>query len=157
MNQQKLSQIFPPLANRIRILVEAARLGGMNLAVYKGFRSIERQNYLHSIGRTIHLDRKTVTGKRGGGSWHNYGLACDLVFKTPGWNWNRKLPWERMGPIGVGMKLRWGGNFKSFFDGPHFQLTGGLTIAQAKQLNEAGGIRAVWAEVRKRLTARGLP
>ena len=69
-------------------------------------------------------------------SWHNFGLAFDVVplvngkavFDSPFWN--------RIGELGKQVGLTWGGDFQSFKDKPHFEFHPNLTLAQANQRRE---------------------
>ena len=127
-----------------------------------GLRSWQQQDYLYSLGRTVkNMDGYSkdkpfgniVTKARGGDSWHNYGLAVDIVFKPAGaWSWDPKLPWKKLGELAENQGLEWGGRWK-FVDLPHVQMISGLEIFEAKKLFSDGGIEAIWKEVNfRRLT-----
>jgi peptidoglycan L-alanyl-D-glutamate endopeptidase CwlK len=85
-----------------------------------------------------------------GFSWHQYGLAVDLVFDSdpvkPGLQatWDGKFPWKSMGKAGEFYGLEWAGSWKSFPEFPHFQKTWGLQLGEARELFEIGGLQAVW-------------
>lgn len=164
-DKEKFKGLYPPLIKRISLIIRCAPLGGMVCGLHCGIRSWEEQDEIFAIGRTIQLNKKIRTNKRGGGSWHQYGLASDLVFwvawkngknlRKPEWSWDGRLQWRRLGHFGEAIGLTWGGGWK-MGDKPHFQLTGGLSIAEAKMLHMRGGIPAVWAEVDRRLKAKGI-
>jgi peptidoglycan L-alanyl-D-glutamate endopeptidase CwlK len=99
--------------------------------------------------------RPKVTNAKGGQSYHNYGLAIDIVLlldkdmngthETA--SWNTKLDFDKDGQsdwIEV-VKIfkmygwEWGGDWK-FVDAPHFQKTFGLSIKQLQTLtnNKSG-------------------
>ncbi|HRH25315.1 MAG TPA: peptidoglycan-binding protein, partial [Candidatus Paceibacterota bacterium] len=102
-----------PLVERARIaFIEACRLQGEEIRVTEGYRSIERQNELYK-------QRPKVTNAKGGESFHNYGVAFDVIFTKTGYKGN----WDKIGKIGKAMGLTWGGDFKSIKDRPHFELT----------------------------------
>ena len=69
-----------------------------------------------------------------GRSYHNYGLAYDVVPLRNGkavWGTtgaDGEL-WLRVGLLGEAVGLEWAGRWKRFKDFPHFQWTGGLTLA----------------------------
>ena len=88
-----------------------------------------------------------VTNAPAGMSWHNWGRAFDiLVFRhgKPVWgtggNGIDDNPlddgsddlelWQRTATIGTGLGLEWAGNWKSFPEFPHFQLTEGRTLQE---------------------------
>lgn len=102
------------------------------------YRSIEEQDALYAQGRTKFFDENgkrlnIVTNARGGQSYHNFGLAFDVVmlidkdgngtFETADWsidkdmkiviNYFKSKGWE------------WGGDWKTLKDTPHFQMSFG--------------------------------
>lgn len=105
-------------------------------------RTDKEQDDLFAIGRT--KPGKRVTNARGGQSYHNYGLAFDIVLiidgKTASWDTLRDFDGDRvsdwMEVVAIAKKYgwEWGGDFKSFKDQPHFQKTFGKTTAQLRAL-----------------------
>ena len=97
--------------------------------------------------------RPKVTNAKAGQSFHNYGLAVDIVllidkdkngtFETA--SWDTKADWDAdkiadwMEVVKVFKKYgwEWGGEFKSFKDLPHFQKTFGKTWKNLKALHDA--------------------
>jgi D-alanyl-D-alanine carboxypeptidase len=76
--------------------------------------------YKHPLG-------KTVTNARGESrsSWHQYGLAVDLVFNNAKGQaaWPDLGNWDRNGAVGKANGLRWGGDWTGDDDDPpHLQL-----------------------------------
>ena len=107
---------------------------------------------LYAKGRTTPPLGKAniVTNARGGQSWHNFGLAFDIVvLDTIGKeDWDIRHPaWKAVAALGKSVGLEWGGDWVSFKDYPHFQYTAGLTLVQARQLM-TNGLPAVWAKVK---------
>ncbi|HST45328.1 MAG TPA: M15 family metallopeptidase, partial [Luteimonas sp.] len=109
---------------------------GITLRVTQGMRTFAEQNDLYAQGRTAPGD--VVTNARGGQSYHNYGLAIDVVeIRADGSaNWN--TDWEAIGRIGEAMGMEWGGNWTSIVDRPHFQMDFGLSTSQLRQRIDAG-------------------
>ncbi|MGF1724237.1 M15 family metallopeptidase [Photobacterium nomapromontoriensis] len=100
---------------------------GITLRITQARRTIEEQNALYAQGRTT--DGNKVTKVKGGYSFHNYGLAIDIVeIKDKNANWNPD--WKAIAKIGIRHGFEWGGNWKTFIDKPHFQMTFGLSIQQ---------------------------
>lgn len=66
-----------------------------------------------------------------GSSFHNYGCARDLKITKHPDSFNASTAQARLGALAPSCGLRWGGTFKSKFDGPHMELP--ITLAQARQ------------------------
>lgn len=104
----------------------------IKLLVTSTLRDEEEQEKLWKIGRTV--KGRVVTDAKPGESAHNYGLALDVVPMISGkpiWDSDNPL-WLEIGRIGKEEGFEWGGNWKSFKEYPHFQMLGGLTIAELK-------------------------
>ena len=100
---------------------------GYSVMVYQGFRSFAEQDALYAQGRT--KPGQIVTNAKGGYSLHNYGCAVDLVFIDNGRpSWDEKYPWHILGQIGKKHGFEWGGDWPSFPDRPHLQITFGHTL-----------------------------
>ena len=134
-SEQRLQSLHPKIRTKVREFLEDAERQGLTLRITSGLRTWEEQNKLFAQGRTA--GGKKVTNARGGQSWHNYGLAIDvvqMVGSTPVW----KADWNKIGEIGEKHGFEWGGRWK-FIDKPHFQMRFGLTIAQAQARYRAKG------------------
>lgn len=104
---------------------------GIRLRVTRSLCSFAEQDAIYAQGRT--KPGKIVTNARGGDSFHNYGLAFDVVEIVNGTaNWNTR--WKEIAEIGLQLGLEWGGNFKSLSDKPHFQKSFGLTVKQLRAM-----------------------
>lgn len=147
-----MSGYNPEFEKRLNSLLAKAKEKGMNVDVQMGIRTFEKQNELFKQGRT--KPGKIVTNAPGGLSWHNYGLAADIVFKDEkgNWSWGENWPWDQLGALGKESGLEWGGDWKKFPDRPHFQLTNGLGIRSALRMYQQGGLGRVWLEIEKGLT-----
>jgi uncharacterized protein YcfJ len=100
------------------------------------YRSFEEQETLYAQGRTT--SGNIVTNVRGGHSWHNFGLAIDVVEIR-----NRQAIWENerratIGRIGRSNGFAWGGDWTGFTDRPHFEMTFGFSTAQLRERREQG-------------------
>lgn len=93
---------------------------GMPVRITEGYRSIERQNELYAQGRTA--AGNIVTNARGGQSLHNYGVAVDFIFRREGYD-ATEAQWQLLGAVGKSQGFVWGGDWTSFVDKPHFELT----------------------------------
>ncbi len=109
-------------------------------------RTFAEQDALFAIGRT--KPGKKVTNARGGQSYHNYGLAVDIVllidkddngtYETASWDTKSDFDkdgvsdWMECVAVFKIWGWEWGGDWKSFKDLPHFQKTFGFTTPQLK-------------------------
>lgn len=88
----------------------------------QGTRTFEQQQAIYDQGRTT--PGAIVTKARPGDSYHQYGLAFDVVpvaYKNLK-DWNPSGPyWQTIGQIGESLGLEWGGRWSSP-DEPHFQI-----------------------------------
>ena len=99
-------------------LVQQARAAGLCVAIFEGWRSADRQNWLQETGKSkVRAD--SLAAK------HVRGMAVDVVFLnlTGAWTWNAaQTDWDKLGAIGVALGFRWGGAWQTFKDYPHFEV-----------------------------------
>lgn len=116
------------LRNILAELQQAAP-DGYKVRFTSTLRTFKEQQALYNQGRTTR--GKIVTNAKPGESWHNYGLAVDIVlFKGQSYIWD---PPSNMVAIFKRYGWKWGGDFRTFKDPPHFEKTFGLTTAEAKK------------------------
>lgn len=127
INSRKIEDLHPHVASLCRKFIEQCKEAGVEVLVTSTYRDHESQNALYAQGRTA--PGKIVTKAKGGQSFHNHKVAFDVVPLVNGKAiWNDEGLWRKIGQIGQEVGLEWGGNWK-FQDKPHFQYTGGLTLA----------------------------
>ena len=127
INSRKIEDLHPHVASLCRKFIERCKEAGVDVLVTSTYRDHESQNALYAQGRTA--PGKIVTKAKGGQSLHNHKVAFDVVPLVNGKAiWNDEGLWRKIGQIGQEVGLEWGGNWK-FQDKPHFQYTGGLTLA----------------------------
>lgn len=144
-----MKNIYPRLEEKINILIKKMSSLGFKVKVVSGYRSIAEQNKLYKIGR-YGDKRKIVTNAMGGASYHNYGLAVDLCFvKNENLSWDESNPWSLLGEEGKKLGLEWGGDFKSFKDRPHFQISNDIKLSVLKQKIKTNSLQDVWDFVSK--------
>jgi peptidoglycan LD-endopeptidase CwlK len=132
INSRNISDLLPrvqPLANAF---IEKCKAEGIELLITSTYRDKESQAALFAQGRTT--PGKIVTNARAGRSFHNYRVAFDVVplrNGKPVWGTVNEdaVLWKKIGAIGVECGLEWAGNWRTFTEFPHFQFTGGLTLA----------------------------
>lgn len=131
INSRKIEDLHPHVATLARKMIAAAKKEGIDVLVTSTYRDAESQNYLYAQGRT--RPGKIVTNARAGQSWHNHRLAFDVVPIVGGKaQWNDLRTFKRLGEIGKSVGLEWAGDWKTFKEMPHFQWTGGLSLAQIR-------------------------
>lgn len=145
----RLSQVHPKLSNLIQQLASQLAAEGIDLHVTQGLRSFQQQADLYAQGRT--KPGPIVTNAPPGHSWHEFGLAVDVVpFDAQGKpDWNADHPaWKRIVEVGISLGLFSGTQFHSIKDTPHFQLTGNFPTSptdDVRSLYESSGLQAVWS------------
>lgn len=141
-----LRDLEPRFAEKVLALLTMASAAGMQVDAHMGMRTWEKQEAIYAQGRT--RPGKIVTNAKPGFSWHNYGLAVDVVFKKGGaWSWSEEHPWAKLGALGKQCGLEWGGDWKTSKDRPHFQFTGGLSIRDALRAYITRKLESVWEKV----------
>lgn len=112
------TEINPNFLTQINeCFIPTAAVYGYNLRITSGFRSMNEQSALYSLGRTS--DGHIVSWSEPGKSLHNYGFAVDVVDRWRGYYIN----WARLGKIGSYCGLEQ-------VDNPHFEHRNGLTTDQ---------------------------
>jgi len=131
MASRKLEDLDVLVAAKASQLIDLARADNIEIFVTSTLRTFEEQAELFAIGRT--KLGEIVTNAKAGESWHNFGLAFDVVPLVNGKAvWDSPL-WNRIGQFGKQIDLIWGGDFKNFKDKPHFEFHPNLTLAEANQ------------------------
>ena len=132
INSRNLDDLAPPAKQRAEAFIAAAKAKGIDLLVTSTYRDSESQDALYAQGRTT--PGNIVTRAKAGQSWHNWRCALDVVPLVNGKAiWDDQALWKQVGEIGKSCGLEWAGDWKTFKESPHFQYTGGLTLAQLQQ------------------------
>lgn len=133
-------RLHPEFSRRLEQLIERAASEGMDLYVQEGYRSPEAQAKISP----------SHTNAKPGYSFHNYGLAADIVFrnKTGGPSWAENHDWKRLGELGKSVGLEWGGDWRHLKDRPHFQFSSHQGIGEIRQHFLEGGLKRVWESIK---------
>lgn len=132
LNKKALAK-FEPFLVEVEKVMESK---GVTVEVISGLRSWAAQAALFAQGRT--KPGRIVTKARPGSSWHNYGLAIDLGLFKNGVYLDEKQPsqadklYAEIGKLAEDHGIEWAGNWKSFKETPHFQVTFGKTLAELR-------------------------
>ncbi len=120
---QILKKVHPDL---VRVVSRAAAITDTDFIVTCGLRTVAEQKLLVAKGASRTMKSRHLPGARNGLS-HAVDLAATINGKV-------KWDWPLYGKLAAAMKkaakelkvpIEWGGDWKSFRDGPHFQLPWG--------------------------------
>ena len=113
-SKERLAGVKPDLQ---KVINKAAEMSDMPFRVIEGLRTLERQKYLLKKGATRTLKSRHITG-------HAVDIA-PLVNGQVSWDWKYYNPLSKIvkkAAADVGITVEWGGDWKTFKDGPHWQL-----------------------------------
>jgi hypothetical protein len=152
LSEDRLRPVHPTLAARVRTMLDLCAAQGVPVLVTQGLRTWEEQDALYAKGRTkAPIGKKyIVTNAKGGQSYHNFGLAIDIVIldSIGKADWDTGHPgWRTAADVGKSLGLEWGGDWTGFKDLPHFQYTRGLPLAECRRLYTSSGLSAIWQRV----------
>ena len=109
---QSLSGVHPDM---VAVVKRAIEITGVDFTVIEGLRTVERQRKLLNDGKSTTMNSRHITGH-----------AVDMVPWPVDWE-----DLERFEVMSEAMKtaaeeleipIVWGGDWKSFYDAPHFEL-----------------------------------
>lgn len=149
---ERIKLMHPKLREEVEEIYEeiVAALKGRAICRFAyTLRTFAEQDALFAQGRT--KPGKILTRARGGQSYHNYGLAVDIVllvdrdgngtYETASWDTksdfdgDRKADWMEIVDIFKRYGWTWGGDWK-FTDMPHFEKTFGKSIMELQKLHK---------------------
>jgi len=139
---RRIEQIHPQLRVELQAIYDEIIRRKVSVRFTQVFRTFAEQDQLYAQGRT--LPGKRVTNARGGQSYHNYGLAVDIVLLIDNGksvSWDRELDldkdgladWQEIVHVFKHFGWDWGGDWVSFKDYPHFEKSFGYTTAELKE------------------------
>jgi peptidoglycan L-alanyl-D-glutamate endopeptidase CwlK len=134
-----LGKLHPVLLAGASALIQQSYAKGIPIVITQGMRTIAEQNALYAQGRT--KKGNIVTNAKGGSSYHNYGLAIDFALLLPdgksiSWDTSRDgnndktADWQQVAQEAKKLGFEWGGDWTSFKDYSHLEMTFGLTTEQ---------------------------
>ncbi len=111
-SKSKLEGVHPDLVAVVELAIKNTE---QDFSVIEGLRSIERQGERVAKGKSTTMNSRHLTGH-----------AVDLVPYPVSWDWVYFYPIAdamKDAARELGVELDWGGDWKSFPDGPHFELS----------------------------------
>lgn len=137
--------LHPRLRTLCRQLIDLSRQNGIEIIITQTLRTQQEQDALYAQGRTA--KGNIVTNVRYPHSMHCWGMAFDFAVMVAGQiNWNRLDLYDRVGELGKSLGLRWGGDFKTLKDRPHFELSGYEVSQLINQYQEPDRFTATFKE-----------
>lgn len=128
-----VNQILPEVKEIEEELLKKCAESGYDVKIVCDIRTVEEQNRLYAQGRTSRGSIVTNANGSSYESYHQWGLAFDFCHKTLGYNVDDSF-WLGVGAIGKSLGLEWGGDWTSFVDRPHLQLSKyGSNVGALKQ------------------------
>ena len=109
-----LAGVHPDL---IKVVERAIEISTVDFMVTEGLRTPERQKQLYDAGATTTLNSRHITGH-----------AVDLAAWVGGevrWDWplySKIASAMKIAAAELKIPIEWGGDWKTFKDGPHWQL-----------------------------------
>lgn len=113
-SRKRLEGVHPDL---VAVVLGAAQITEVDFIVTEGLRSKERQEQLVRAGASKTLKSRHLTG-------HAVDLAAKVGDEVR-WDWplyHKLAAAMKDSAAALGIEIEWGGDWKSFPDGPHFQL-----------------------------------
>jgi peptidoglycan L-alanyl-D-glutamate endopeptidase CwlK len=139
INSRIIEDLSMLTAAKCRVFIDRCAKDGIDILVTSTLRDRECQAKLYAQGRT--QGGIICTNAKPGWSYHNWGLAFDVVPIVAGKAvWNSDDLWKKIGFIGGMVGLEWGGSWKQLPDRPHFQNTGGMTLAELNHQEQKYGV-----------------
>ena len=113
-SQKALIGVHPDI---VKVVTRALEISVIDFTVIEGLRTLERQKVLYAAGATKTLKSRHLTG-------HAVDLA-PYINGSIRWDWPlfyKIADAMKAASKELGIPLEWGGDWKSFKDGPHWQL-----------------------------------
>jgi peptidoglycan L-alanyl-D-glutamate endopeptidase CwlK len=118
LGQRSLDRLKGVHPDLVRVVKRAIAESDLDFTVLEGLRTLDRQKQLMAQGATRTMNSRHLTGH-----------AVDLAPVTNGavsWDWplyHRLAKVVKAAAEKEGVALTWGGDWRSFKDGPHWELS----------------------------------
>lgn len=148
----RLQEICPTLQDKALQLDQLLTSQGITIRITQALRSWDAQRILYQQGRN--KPGEIVTYADAGYSWHEFGLAFDVVplIEAGRPDWNKSHPvWGKIVAAGESVGLVSGAHWSHPRGGdtPHFQMTGRFPVTpthEAREIYYSIGLKGIWVE-----------
>jgi len=117
LGQRSLDRLKGVHPDLVKVVKRAIQITPVDFTVLEGLRTVERQKKLVAEGASKTMRSRHITG-------HAVDLAPVVDGETR-WDWplyRKMAPAIKQAAKEVGVSIEWGGDWKTFKDGPHWQL-----------------------------------
>jgi peptidoglycan L-alanyl-D-glutamate endopeptidase CwlK len=118
LSQRSLDKLLGVHPDLVQVVRRAIELTAVDFSVTEGMRTMERQKQLLAAGATSTLNSRHITG-------HAIDVAA-WIGREVRWDWplySEIAKAFKQAAKELDTQIEWGGDWKSFPDGPHFQLS----------------------------------
>ena len=117
LSQKSIDRLSGVHSDLVLVVKRAIEVSEVDFAVLEGFRSKARQEQLVAAGTSQTMNSRHLTG-------HAVDLGA-MVSGTVRWDWPlyyKVADAMKKAAAELKVPIEWGGDWKKFKDGPHFQL-----------------------------------
>ena len=117
LGQKSLDRLKGVHPDLVKVIQRAIQITAIDFTVLEGLRTKERQKELFAKGATKTMNSRHLTG-------HAVDIA-PVIDGAVSWDWplyHRLAVAVKEAAKDVGVPLTWGGDWRSFKDGPHWEL-----------------------------------
>lgn len=115
LGNRSLSNLKGVHPDLVAVVKEAIKITKQDFTVIEGLRTTERQRELVAQGKSKTMNSRHLTGH-----------AVDIAPWPISWDWDKFYDIEeamKEAARDLDVEIEWGGDWKSFKDGPHWQLS----------------------------------
>jgi peptidoglycan L-alanyl-D-glutamate endopeptidase CwlK len=117
LGQRSLSRLEGVHPDLVRVVKKAAAMSPLDFTVLEGLRTVDRQRQLMGAGATKTMNSRHLTG-------HAVDLA-PMIGGTVRWDWplyHQLAAVVKDAAKAENVPIQWGGDWRTFKDGPHWEL-----------------------------------
>jgi peptidoglycan L-alanyl-D-glutamate endopeptidase CwlK len=121
-SEAKLKRVHPDLVKVVRRSAALIKDTDFGFVITCGARTVAEQRILVAKGASKTMNSRHIPGTDGTSKAVDYAVTLNGKVR---WDWplyHKLANIVKQAAIEVGVPIEWGGDWKSFKDGPHFQL-----------------------------------